>query len=330
VNSIKSILLFLAAVALVATAGWFSASTPAEDPGRGLCPPNFAYHPGGRFEIVREGERWGPTKRIRYMIDLKPFCLAQYEASRPNATATHDMGGMWPLDVPAAHVRRGVMPWVRLSWLDANVAVTQQGWRLPTYEELQAAASQGDPERLWVFGREWNCRVAERSWFETCDGVRDPHEGIKPTGGPGGRSNYGLPWYDFLGNVGEMTATPWDVNCYGLTRFSLFGHGFLAGHSQPWVTTQQPDRDRPGCFLFSGIAAHIRGEHEHDYRDRTYADDGFRPAADPSPTWADRPAARQVAPVTFPLKAWYFDHETGERIDYEIERPASYSANQPK
>ncbi|MDP8222900.1 MAG: SUMF1/EgtB/PvdO family nonheme iron enzyme [Candidatus Lernaella stagnicola] len=319
----------LVLLAVACRPGGTAPEVSRDDKSRTLCPPHFAYHPGGTFTIVREGARWGAAREKRYQIALEPFCLAQYEASQPGATAIEFGRYSFGQDVPPAQVKRGVKPWIVVSWVEAMMAVTQQGWRLPAYEELQAAASSGDPERLWVHGPKWDCRKAELSWFETCRGVRMPQEGAGVTGGPSGRSNYGLPWYDFLGGVAEMTSTPWNRKCYGLTRFSLFGHAFLAGRGPAWETTQEPNPDKPGCWLFSGFAGTIRGEHEHDYLNRTYRDDGFRPAVAPSPHWATFEARTQAAPVKFPLAGWYFDPETGKKVAYEIPRPESVTGNRP-
>lgn len=290
---------------------------PPDEESRRLCPPNFIYQSGGRHWIVRRGQRWGREGEKRYEIDLAPYCLARYEASQPDATTQFSGGYVLGQPVPPAQVKRWVLPWVRVSWLEANIAVAQQGWRLPTYEELQVAASGGDPDRAWIFGKQWDCRLAEQSWFETCRGLRDPREGAGVTGGPTGAGNYGGQLYDLLGGVTEMTSTPWDVKCYDLTRFSLWGHAFLGGHGAPWINSQQPDPDRSGCWLFNGFEGTIYGEHEHHLLNRQYRDDGFRPAADPSPDWAARSPRPAIAEPDI-VRGWYYHAETGEKITYEI------------
>jgi len=297
---------------------------PADEESRRLCPPNFIYQPGGRHRIVRRGQRWGATGEQHYEIDLAPYCLARYEASQPDATAQSPGGYTSDRPVPPAQVKRWVLPWARLSWLEANFAVAQQGWRLPTYEELQAAASGGDPARVWIFGEQWDCRQAERSWFETCEGLRDPREGAGVTGGPTGTGNYDGPFYDLLGGVSEMTGTPWDAKCYGLTRFSLWGHAFLGGHGAPWINSQKPDPERPSCWLFDGFEGTLYGEHEHHFLNQQYRDDGFRPAADPSPDWADRPLRTEAGPEPAVIRGWYYDSASGAKIPYEIAVPADW------
>lgn len=333
-NSRLPIFVLVVTVLVVAVAGaWlFVRATAVEDApldprGLELCPPGFAYQEGGLFHVERRGDHWGKAGKKEYDLDLQPYCLAQFEASRPEATAAWAGMQRGGLDVFPAQVKKGVLPWVSVSWVEALMAVTQQGWRLPTFEELQASASGGDPQRVWIFGSEWDCRQAERSWFETCDGVRPVEIGPMPTGGPQGTSNYGTPFYDFLGNVMEMTSTPWAAACDGFTRFSLFGGAFLTGHADPWTNMAMPDPEGSGCLRFFAFSGDIHGEHEHHFLNRSYNDDGFRPAADPSPKWKNRQPLVAPVPVAFPITAWYYDPDTGRRVEYAIARPPEITTN---
>lgn len=294
-------------------------TVPATDADERLCPPNFAYFSGGEFVAVREGDRW-PGGKLAYPVHLEPFCLARYEASQPTATA--DYRGDYHCDkwVPPAQVRAGVLPWNLVSWTQAAVACAQQGWRLPTFEELQFAATGGDPEKRWVFGPAWDCVSASASWFAACDGTPRTRPGI--TGGPQGRSDYGRGVYDLLGNVAEWTATPWDVACYQTERFSLFGGSF---NGRPeWTNRQQADPERQGCWLMEDYEAGTRGEHEHHRISSRPADDGFRPAAQPGPQWRARQFSLQPRPIAFPLRGFYFDPVTGARQEYEVPATDTY------
>jgi len=288
--------------------------TPPTGPDAKLCPPEFKYFAGGWFTVTRTGPRHGD--RAQYDIFLQPFCLARYEASQP--TATSGSRGDYEYDpaVPPAQVKRGVVPWYGVSWWIAQRAVQQQGWRLPAFEELQYAAAQGDPDNIWIYGPEWDCELAELSWYETCDGHREPGAGI--TGGPTAQSDYGTGVYDLLGNLSEWTSTPWDTVCYGVDRMTLFGGQTHGDHTME--NRHQSDADLPGCWLMEAYSARITGEHEHRAVGVGPHDDGFRPAADPGPQWKHwRPATE---PRFIELQPpWYICPDTGERIYYRLPAP---------
>ncbi len=288
----------------------------------GNCPAGFEYFPGGDFLIFREGDRW-PGGFFEYEIFLEPFCLARYECSQP--TAGPDDRGAFPADpdfgredLPPAQVQADVLPWNNLGWFQALLAVHQQGWRLPTYEELQVAATGGDEEKMWIFGYDWDCEAAERSWYENCQG-ESQRSSPGPTGGPFGDSDYGMGVFDMLGNVTEWTSTPWDYDCYGATRFSLFGGGF-GGHSWSF-NTQVPDLDNPGCFLMETFGGHARGEHEHPWDYLAPSDDGFRAAADPGPQWEDWQPNTEPGQIDFPIEVWFYSAEAGEKQYLSIDPP---------
>jgi len=284
----------------------------------GLCPVGFKYFAGGWFTAAREGDRW-PDGFYTYNVFLEPFCLARYECAQPTATASSggDFDSFSSGEPPPAQVAQGVIPWHLLSWYDALLAVHQQGWRLPTFEELQYAAAGADGARLWIFGTEWDCEQAELSWFERCDGSHDLQDGPGPTGGPTGASDYGRGVYDLLGNLTETTSTPWDVDCYDLARFTNFGGGFGGLHTMQ--NEIRNDEDSPGCRLADNFAKHARGEHEHPAADIFPFDDGFRAVADPGEHWRDWQPATETTVVTELIDAWYFDPWIGERVDYMID-----------
>lgn len=303
-------------------AGETAADDDDTEPEDGNCPPGFRYFAGGWFTAVREGERW-PNGLYAYDVQLAPFCLAAYECSQPTATDA-SAGAYDPFDTtalpPPAQVARGVIPWHTLSWYDALLAVHQQGWRLPTFEELQYVAAGADGSRLWIYGAEWDCAQAESSWFEKCDGSHDLVDGPGAAGGPTGASDYGLGVYDLLGNLTEATSTPWDMDCYGVARFTNFGGAFGGLHQMQNEVTA--DAEAPGCWLTENFAKHARGEHEHPATDIFPFDDGFRAAADPGEQWRDWEPATEAVAVTEMIDAWYYDPWTSERVAYQIDPAA--------
>ncbi|MDP8225822.1 MAG: SUMF1/EgtB/PvdO family nonheme iron enzyme [Candidatus Lernaella stagnicola] len=277
------------------------------------CPPGFAYYEGGLFEVTRTGPRW-PNNRYTYTVDLEPFCLARYEASRPEATA-ESRGERHFENISPAQIRRGVIPWYRLTWHEALAACKQQGWRLPTFEELQYAATAGDPARVWTFGATWDCRLAEQSWTETCEGQRQ-REAPGVTGGPFGHSDYGLGVYDLLGNVTEITSTPWDMKCFGVEYFTLFGGGYGSRSFMPNDVRVVPEK--PGCLLSNSFAKNAHGEHTHHAGITLPMDDGFRPAADPGEHWNDWTPATEPSPVQWPMTVWYYEPGTGKKKTVDV------------
>jgi len=321
----------------------FSTEDSYIDPS-GLCPPNFVYYEAGFFKVVRTGNRWGSANRIEYDVVLVPFCLALYESAQPTATPTfrgeyfedqyHDFQ-----KVPPAQVCRGVLPWNAVSWHEATSACQQQGWRLPIFEELQFAMTSGNPDNIWGFGGmkdpetqkvimpgEWNCRLSEYSWFETCQGPRemefDEHGQVIDetgiTGGPFGTSNYLLKVYDLLGNLAEWTATPWDLECYDATRFSLLGQS-LHSRGPNWENRHNPDPSQEGCWLMCDYGEGAWAEHEHEYHPSSPGDDGFRCVAEPSSSWLDNWENRiNQDPRFHPSNACYYDHKRNQKRCYSV------------
>jgi sulfatase-modifying factor enzyme 1 len=293
--------------AQLARGPWRDAASP--------CPPEFLYVAGGPMTVVREGDRY-PDGRLTYTVNLEPFCLARYEASLPNATA--EESGIFDKDrVPPAQVRGGVIPWVNLNWFQALESAQQQGWRLPTFEELQFVATGGDPARVWTYGNEWDCRAVEESWTARCEKGSDPKApGV--TGGPNGRSDYGAGVFDLLGNVTEMTSTPWLGGCRDGEYFVLFGGGF--GSRPNEINTSNRLTANPACRLSERFMKNAHGEHTHHAGEKMPLDDGFRAAADPGPQWRNGGSPDRAAVVTWPLDAWYYNPADGAKVHYGVER----------
>jgi len=276
------------------------------------CPPGFRYYPGGKFQATRTGEFW---KYTQYSLTIQPFCLAEYEASRPTATMeSAGAGAEGNAPVPPAQVKKGVIPWAPVTWREAAYACAQQGQRLPTFEEYQYAATSGDPRNIFFWGRVWDCRESEKSWAETCAGVREMHP--FPTGGPAGESAFLSGVHDLSGNVSEFTSTPWQIECYDLLHFVLFGGPAHA--SRKAINGAREDPHRPGCFLRDlGVGNTVRAEHPEPW-DRGSFDDGFRCAADPGPQWTNWQPAIEARKLAEPPFEFYYDMDSGEKIYYSV------------
>ncbi len=289
-----------------------------------LCPPNFHYFPGGSFVVHRAGNRWGQSNLFTYDVFLEPFCLADFEASLPGATDVDPGDLEYGAQIPPAQVLPNKLP-IDPGWYLAAYSCQEQGWRLPAYAETQFVATKGDPDNLWVFGPRWECELSSLSWYETCDGPRSYEDDpVGTTGGPTMQGDYGTGVFDLLGGVAEWTSTPWDVDCYGLDRFSLFG-GATWGHHM-WTNTQEADLDLPGCWQMSTFGGYTRGEHEHEafWGDKEapdpkyFTDDGFRPAADPGPQWLDWEPLTEYQYLESLAPMFYYDPVAGERVYYDI------------
>jgi formylglycine-generating enzyme required for sulfatase activity len=85
------------------------------------------------------------------------FCVDQYEASRPDATA-QSAGA----DSSQATSREGVLPWVPVEYATAKSACEAAGKRLCTESELQGACS-GPDETTYPYGNNYDPT--------TCNGV---------------------------------------------------------------------------------------------------------------------------------------------------------------
>jgi hypothetical protein len=276
------------------------------------CPAGMRYYPGGRFLTTRTGDYWGFTQ---YWVNLRPFCLAEYEASQPTATASSQ--GQWDGRgaVPPAQIVAQVLPWSHVQWIAAAQACARQGWRLPAFEELQYSATSGDPRNLWYWGPDWDCREAEKAWAETCRGGRPA--GVYPTGGPTGESKWLDGVYDLLGNVSEYTSTPWQPECYRLTSFVVFGGAAHTGHDVANKVTADPQKPGTRCKVKElGYALRADGEHPEDWRLGQYWDDGFRCAADPGPPWRGRLPLVEAPPPSA-ITEFYYDRETGRPRCYQ-------------
>ena len=325
-----------------------------------LCPPGFLFFPAGTYPIKRAGNHWDPQCRgcrdpvewqrlidnmecqyteYVYEIHLDAFCLAQYEASQPTATAENWGIFQFGWEVSPAQVRPDVLPWGNVSAAAAHIAVRQQGWRLPTYEEIHVAAICEfdesrqligcDTEKAWMWGSEWECTQSELSWFDTCEGPRPSDVGI--CGGPEGTSDYGSGIYDITGNFSEWLSQLWFSRCYETERIALFGGCYHLSHED--MNGHSMDPDRPGCFKMSSYGGYNYGIHEHSWSEFTAPnDDGFRPAADCGPRWRDWEPQWESTRVEFPLTIWYYAFEDegeyiiGDKVEYQVEEPWWYQA----
>ena len=88
-----------------------------------------------------------PYANMSFIDKLGGFCIDQYEASMPNATAVNMSSNETEIaqrNAPgtmAAHSRSGVIPWVRISRDNSRIACTNAGKYLCTSEQWLAAAN---------------------------------------------------------------------------------------------------------------------------------------------------------------------------------------------
>ena len=100
------------------------------------------------FNITWEGKNEScPYGNMSYIDKLGGFCIDQYEASMPNATAINMSSNETEIaqrNAPGtmqAHSAGGVIPWVRINRDNARIACTNAGKYLCTSEQWLAAAN---------------------------------------------------------------------------------------------------------------------------------------------------------------------------------------------
>jgi eukaryotic-like serine/threonine-protein kinase len=112
-------------------------------------------------------------------------CMDRYEASRGNGDKAESVAG--------------AMPWVNLSWKDAQAACEAAGKRLCTSDEWSAACTGPPPGRAWAFGDRYEPKV--------CNLADNGAGGAVPTGSLKGCSGAFPQLHDLVGNVWEWTAS---------------------------------------------------------------------------------------------------------------------------
>lgn len=229
----------------------------------------MAFVPAGYTTVVTSGARWhGTVRRVEW---VNAFCIDRFEESQPSATK--DSMGAWDCNEqkppPPPQSRRGVLPWVSLSWNQARQACHAAGKRLPTLAEWQTAYS-GYGGALWPWGADaYQPRRAAGCWT-----FAPPM--THPTGGccfEICRPDRCFVTCDMLGNVAEYVDGYWDESCYGKTQILLAGGG-IAGWGSPNLQVEDPQR--PGCWKVLIPPQTRDALHHHDPDLDRLNDDGFR------------------------------------------------------
>ncbi len=139
------------------------------------------------------------------------FYIYQYEASRPDATASFE-GAV----TTRSCSNPNVVPWALIDWTDANAACVAAGKRLCTEAEWQAAC-EGTAKTLYPYGDTYNANACNGEDYDPdCSGSLDDY--AVPTASPIGCpkpatsicvSSWGGAGkiYDMSGNLREWTAT---------------------------------------------------------------------------------------------------------------------------
>ncbi|MFH1521835.1 MAG: SUMF1/EgtB/PvdO family nonheme iron enzyme, partial [archaeon] len=164
-------------------------------------------------------ERTSCPEGMAYINKLNGFCIDKYEASMPSANST-DMGNVTevalrnnPGSMPAES-KKGVVPWVRVSQINARTACSNAGKHLCTDEEWLASANmQGQVYNLptdlavapygCVTGSSTYCLDHSYESGEACN------TGYNKNGESGCYSSEGV--WDMTGNVWEWTNETVDV-----------------------------------------------------------------------------------------------------------------------
>jgi len=237
------------------------------------CRDGMSLVPAGYTVVVYSGERWGGfDTKIEWVND---FCIDIYEASQPDATV--DSSGSWVqgLPIPPAQSKVNVMPWNKISWLDAKQACAAAGKRMPTLAEWQTAYS-AYTGAWWP----WGTNIYDEGLASSC-WINKPTMMVFPTGGCCFENCSGDRCFtscDMLGNIAEWVDGYWDETCYGETQVLCAGAA-IANWDSP--NFQYEDPENPGCWLFMIFAQRRFGLHHH-YPDINYlGDDGFRCASEP-------------------------------------------------
>lgn len=225
------------------------------------CPADMALIVGWHFLRRFSGQRYIFSGEADHDMDMPLFCIDRYEASRPNATATSPGSGY----AHPAQSRSGVMPWILVSWTDADAACKKAGKRLCTTAEWQAATG-GYADWLYL-----KSDVFDDDLCNTYDRDNGPRQ-LAPAGAyPECKNEHGA--YDLLGNVSEWTADAWQP---GMPDRVICGGSFEVN-----------DHNDQGLYPFFGWQFIGYGESSasihHHPPDVVYHDDGFRCCREPEP-----------------------------------------------
>jgi len=119
------------------------------------------------------------------MVTPPGVCMDRYEASRGNGDKADSVAG--------------AMPWVGISWKDAQTACEVAGKRLCTKDEWSAACMGPPPGRTYPFGETYEPKICNSA---------DNGTGTPVPAGSLQRCNGAFPnLYDLVGNVWEWTSS---------------------------------------------------------------------------------------------------------------------------
>lgn len=302
------------------------------------CPKGTIFIRGtDSYRVSRSGPRWAgwnlPSEEVcdndiwpcdtyyYYKVKIADMCIGQYEASAPGATAID--AALPPLhETPGALSRGEILPWSFAPAYQMYLAAALRGARLPTFEELQYSAVQGEDavQYRWVYGPTPDCKQSEKSWFETCEGPREGYPDVGVSGGPNGRSDYGTGIYDLLGNLSELTSSLWDPHCFPDAPI-YWGQGLHGIFN--WPNRQSKSG---GCWKFEDFAGHVAGEHFHPLDEGTVIDDGFRLVFTPHPELGRKKIEDLWVEVKLPLEievSW-FNLETQRLENWTLTIPEKF------
>lgn len=237
------------------------------------CPEDMTLVHGGKTVVVYFGERWGGSLEVETKVD--DFCIDIYEASQPDATASSQ--GAWfqgnpNVKLPMAKSTPGVLPWINITWANAQKACGLAGKQLPTLAQWQTAYSgyKGAP---WPWGKQWR----ENSCYTSMSA------GVYPTGGCCFKKCFDEKCFttcDMMGNVSEWVDGYWDEKCYGKEQFLVAGGS--AHISYLMINHQVLNNEKEGCWKFVNYMQQRAGLHHHS-KEFFIEDDGFRCAKEPLP-----------------------------------------------
>jgi len=223
----------------------------------------MVFVPGGKTEIVYQGERWKGF--FKQTVRIGDFCIDKYEASQPDATKTSFGSWRFEKPVPAARSVKGVLPWHSLSWEEAAAACEKAGKRLPTLAEWQTAFS-GYEGAQWP----WGSGMQDHTCYAGMS------LGPYPTGGccyEVCANKRCFTTCDMIGNLSEWVDATWDESCYGTDGVVVAGGSCFPMDGD---NIQYPDPEKPGCWKVQNSVQSRWGLHFHSKHNMRFDDDGFR------------------------------------------------------
>ena len=195
-----------------------------------LIPPNMVFVPEGEFQMGCDSSRHPSCNELITPAKLHPvylddYFIDTYEVTNSQYAACVSAGDCNPPAFTSSASRSSYYdnpdfanyPVIFVNWSQANSFCKWEGKRLPTEAEWEKAAKGDKDNRLYPWGNNDNCSLANYTKYYPLLYDRCVGDTSAVGNYPAGASPYGL--MDMAGNVWEWVSDYFDINYYEVSPY---------------------------------------------------------------------------------------------------------------